>query len=134
MDYNEDIVHGLAAKMRRGVALLDKKIPNWRAIVRRHRHQFDFSKGDCCVLGTLEHYSGRMRVLEKKHGVKRREGRMAFETFTAAARALGLNGGRTIDAHGFDADDYKDDFSDGKLKRQRDLDILSALWRAEAGF
>jgi hypothetical protein len=48
------------------VALLDKKVPNWRQTMRKHVDQYNFSDGACCVLGTLEHYNGRMRTLRAK--------------------------------------------------------------------
>lgn len=52
---------------RRGVKLLDKKVPNWRKVLDKHKDQFEFSMGDHCVLGTLEHHVGKLRVAAKKH-------------------------------------------------------------------
>lgn len=110
----------LAQRVRNGVRLLDKKIPNWRTILRKHEGSFDFSNGDCCILGTLEHHSGRMRVLRKRRRVT---DRLAF---TRGYQCLGLESA-DVEAHGFDAD-ATDCYS---YVDQKDLEVLSDLWRAE---
>lgn len=55
-------------KFKRGVKLLDKKVPKWRTILRKHKDQFVFKDGDHCVLGTLEHHVGKLRVAAAKYG------------------------------------------------------------------
>jgi hypothetical protein len=105
----------LAKRVRRGVALLNRHIPNWRTILRKHIDDYDFSDGDHCVLGTLEHYSGRMRVLKRK-----KKDQLPNYAFGNAEVALGIEGL----TYGFDATTFDNDY-DG------DIDQLDALWRAE---
>ena len=99
-----------AQAVRRGVALLDRVLPNWRKTMRKHADQFDLRDGDHCVLGTLEHHSG-LRRLRKLRGDPNH-----YESayFRAVAR-LRIRNGKTL---GFDSADlsYKE---------------LQELWRAE---
>ena len=105
-----------ARRVRAGVRLLDKKIPGWRHVLRRHVEQFDFADGDHCVLGTLEHYSGRMKVLARKH----RE-HDDYSRFDSALKALGI---KDEVGFGFDcANRFQGWEEEGAL--------LDALWRAE---
>lgn len=109
-----------AKRVKRGVKPLDKKVPNWRQVLRKHQDQFDFADGDHCVLGTLEHYSGRMRVLRAKNRAATKE----VFTFTRAALALGITDEDT-DLYGFDWDSQD-------LENRYDVRIaLGVLWRAE---
>lgn len=117
----------LAKRVKRGVRLLDKKVPNWRAVLRRHEGQYDFADGDHCVLGTLEHFSGRMRVLRER-GLDPDRTKNAY---VVAAARLGIwnEADRTTDDStpaqcGFDAVDLE-------ATRDADRNVLDALWRAE---
>jgi hypothetical protein len=117
------MIYELAQRVKKGVKLLDKHIPNWRRTIKAHKDQFDFMDGDCCVLGTLEHYNGRMRVLKARKGVR------DHYRFTAALKALGVD--RSSD-YGFDIDRrLSDPTLEGQQSRQ--YDILTALWKAEIG-
>lgn len=109
----------IAKAVKRGVRLLDKKIPNWRTILRKHEDQFDFADGTHCVLGTLEHYSGRMRVLKAKRNVPLYEG-----AFKRAYLALGIESGQTKD-FGFDWS------ANSSTSPDQQKAFFSALWRAE---
>ncbi len=115
----------IAKRVRNGVKLLDKKIPNWRSIVKNHESEFDFTDGACCVLGTLEHYSGRLKVLKKRAGRKAQD---ANNPFGNAAVALGISGKTT--EFGFDGLPAKTDFD---IPYQDQMPVLTALWKAEIG-
>lgn len=104
----------MARRVKAGVRLLDRKIPNWRTVLRRHEDEFDFADGSHCVLGTLEHYSGRMRTL-----IARRQAKQEPDPFWRAAKALGVEA-REEDL-GFEAEDV----------RTKERDMLAELWRAE---
>lgn len=108
-------IYDIATRVKRGVKLLDKKVPNWRLILRKNREQFNFADGSCCVLGTLEHFSGRMRVLKAKRDVPSYE-----PPFSRAIQALGIVSSKD---YGFDWSRMNDG-EEGK-------EALTALWRAE---
>jgi len=61
-----DTLADVYRRVRRGVALLDQKVPNWRRTMRKHQDQYNFADGDFCVLGTLEHFNGRLHTLRKR--------------------------------------------------------------------
>lgn len=107
----------LAKRVRRGVKLLDRLIPNWRRTMRNHQDQYDFQDGDHCILGTLEHYNGRMSVLKKRRAVD------TDYSYGRGAKALGLKEGITYE-HGFDGQ-----ISGGSY--DADMAQLDQLWRAE---
>lgn len=116
----------IAKRVKRGVRLLDKKVPNWRRTLREHEDQYDFANGDCCVLGTLEHYNGRLRVLSAKRA------KNGDYPFGRAVRAVGLKVNDDDDScadeatqHGFDAIDG------GGGSYEDEIATLDALWRAE---
>lgn len=112
----------LAMRVRAGVKLLDKKIPNWRKIIKRHEAQFDFESGDHCVLGTLKHFSGRMRVLRQKAAEKNTSHIMCF--VRASERLLpGAKHDETL------AKNYGFNW----FNKDTEADVLDALWRAEIG-
>jgi hypothetical protein len=113
----------LAHRVKKGVKLLDRKVPNWRSILKNHESQFDFADGECCVLGTLEHYSGRMRVLKKRVHITDSE-----NAFGKAAETLRISGD-TAD-YGFDGQPAHGDFD---LSYQTQVKMLSDLWKAEIG-
>lgn len=111
-----ELMKQMVARVQKGVALLDKKIPNWRTVIRQHRRSFDFHDYEHCVIGTLEHYAGQMAVL-------RRQLKQDGDTvkFNAAVKFLKANAVR----HGFDG---------GKgASNTEELDILDVLWRGEIG-
>jgi hypothetical protein len=49
----------------RGAKLLDDRLPGWRKVMKEHS-DFRISDLECCVLGTLEHYHGRLKVMRSK--------------------------------------------------------------------
>lgn len=116
-------IAAIARRVKRGVRLLDKKIPDWRQILRKHRTEFDFRDGDHCVLGTLEHYSGRMRVL------KARVRTQTDYPFGRALDALKLRGDNRDVDFGFDGEIHSD--YDRDDDRDDEMTTLDALWRAE---
>lgn len=106
----------LAKRVKKGVVFLNRRIPNWRTVLRRHEDQFDFQDGDHCVLGTLEHYSGRMKLIK-------------------AGRDLpGYIFGNAITRLKIDGEEVEFGF-DAQGKDENDIDhqhrVLDALWRAE---
>lgn len=109
----------IVRRVKRGVRLLDRKIPNWRQVLRKHQDQYDFRDGDHCVLGTLEHFSGRMRVLKAKNKADEKED----YTFGKAYVALGLKSGES-EQLGFD---WTSQYNNEELE----IVALDALWRAE---
>ena len=110
----------IARCVKAGARFLDKKIPNWRSVLRKHSDEFDFADGEHCVLGTLEHYSGRMRVL-KARGLKN-----SNYAFTRAYTKLGIED--RVAGLGFDYNDTEDGWSDEHANNTK---IFNALWRAE---
>jgi hypothetical protein len=115
----------IASRVKAGAKLLDKKLPGWRNVVKRHQDQFDFANGDYCVLGTLEHYSGKMRVLKARKG---KDAQQPDNRFGNAATALGISGDAAV--YGFDGGSVGDDTC---LSYSEQLPILSDLWKAEIG-
>jgi hypothetical protein len=111
----------IALRIKRGVKLLDRKVPRWRTVLRVHEDQFDFRDGDHCVLGTLEHFSGQMRVLGKKAASQE------DHTFDRALARLGV--ANDSDYYGFDG--AVGDWNAGDDDYHNELDTLDALWRAE---
>lgn len=109
----------LAQRVKRGVRLLDKKVPGWRKVLYRHRDSFDLSDGACCVLGTLEHHSARMKALHRSR-VKGMDG----ADYAWAVRRLNLEFGRI---YGFDVEGP---FTFESERKQQYAD-LNDLWRAE---
>lgn len=105
----------LAKRVKRGVRLLDEKIPNWRRTMKRHAATFNLSSVDHCVLGTLEHYNGRMRVLHAKRAKGQSKG------YCTGKVVLGI-GNRSGRDFGFDA---------GGIHAGDEFRTLSDLWRAE---
>lgn len=63
-----------AKAVKRGARLLDKKVSGWRKTLKKHASTFNISNADCCILGTLEHYNGRMRVLNARRVRTNNEG------------------------------------------------------------
>ena len=115
-----------ARRVKRGARFLDKKIPNWRSVLRKHSDEFDFADGEFCVLGTLEHYSGRMRELAKKRNADDLNGR-----FIRAIHILGLED--KDEALGFDVplNTYEEYDEDGTNEAVTAFAQFSELWRAE---
>lgn len=116
----------IAKRVRRGAALLDKRIPNWRTIMRKHVAQYDFADGDCCVLGTLEHHSGILRTI--KSNKARQLAEDGVSRHTVAAAKLGINARE----YGFDNVGGVDDLPrDPFNPKQHSSKVLHALWLAE---
>ena len=104
------------AVVRRGARVLDKMLPYWRRVMRKHDATFNFADGDFCVLGTLEHRSGLRRL--RKHGTTEKT-----ETgYHSALKRLRISEERASE-FGFDTT------SDGALTGS--ATELEALWRAE---
>ena len=104
------------AAVRRGARLLDKHLPHWRRVMRKHDADFNITNGDYCVLGTLEHRSGLRRL--RKHGTTEKT-----ETgYHSALKRLRISEERASE-FGFDTT------SDGALTGS--ATELEALWRAE---
>ena len=108
----------LAKAVKRGAKLLDRKIPTWRHTLRSHADEFDIAAPECCILGTLEHFSGRMRQLSKKH---KQDDSTPWRRFSRGRVALNLSS-HAASEHGFEH------LSTGD---STDYDSLNALWRAE---
>lgn len=109
----------LAQRVKRGVKLLDKKVPGWRRVMRTHADQFKLSDPECCVLGTLEHYSARLRALNKKYVVD-----YDCPDYHRAVRRLNLEFGSS---YGFDNPCSSADQSEN----DRNWTTLQDLWKAE---
>jgi hypothetical protein len=109
----------LARRVKRGAKLLDRKVPNWRKTMREHEDQYEFENGDCCILGTLEHYNGRMKQLK----MCKRDDRQDLDLFNRAAARLRIH---EVDEYGFEAPDDCE-YYDYDEKRK----VLEELWRAE---
>ena len=107
----------LAQSVKRGVRLLDRKVPRWRRVMREHQDQYDFKDGEHCILGTLEHFSGRMAVLKKRGQV------VDDYAYNRGRLALGLRELSDAVVCGFDAPE-----SDA---RDHERAVLHDLWRAE---
>lgn len=118
------MIYELAQRVKKGVKLLDKRIPNWRRTIKKHKDQFDFTNGECCVLGTLEHYNGRMRVLKARKQIN------DAHPFLAATKALG---GIEPREYGFDVDSRLTDPTLADNQHAKQYEILTALWKAEIG-
>ena len=115
----------IARCVKAGARFLDKKIPNWRSVLRKHSDEFDFADGEHCVLGTLEHYSGRMRELAKKRTVPTKDDR-----FTRAIDILDIAGkdealGFDVPREAYEYDEY------GTNKAVTACAQFNELWRAE---
>jgi hypothetical protein len=113
----------LARRVKKGAALLDKKFPSWRRVMRAHVDEFNFEDGDFCVLGTLEHHLGRAKVLAKRRREKLHL--YALPDVSRYQKLVGaLFGGDEAEsaAHGFNAAD------DGESWESI---YLGDLWQAE---
>lgn len=108
----------IAQRVKRGVALLDKKVPGWRRVMREHKDQFDLESPAHCVLGTLEHYSAQLKRLNQK----RVEG-MTDADYKRGLKRLAIVG----EYYGFNS------ISDGSYDIEDDdeMTALEGLWRAE---
>lgn len=112
----------LARSVKRGVKLLDKKIPNWRQVMRKYEDQFNFADGECCILGTLEHHSGRLQVLNQRKAAAADP----EDAYRRAAARLGLNIEADEDElYGFNV--TTDAYDDSEAV----MGDIGDLWRAE---
>jgi hypothetical protein len=110
----------LAKNVKRGAKLLDRRFPHWRQVMRKHATTFRLSDGDHCILGTLEHRVGRLKVLAARTAKPYDSG------FNRASKALGLAGDGKTAQHGFD---ITPELSTEGVNNQ--YSQLEALWRAE---
>ena len=108
-----------ARRVRAGARYLDKLVPGWRKILRRHEEDFDIGDPECCILGTLEHHSKQLRLLNKK----RADGLLTEPAYDRAKARLKMHETRAEDL-GFDTKPHSA-FEDD------DWDTLQELWRAE---
>ena len=106
----------LARAVKQGAALLDKKIPSWRRVLKHHRQQFDFRGCDHCILGTVGRFAPELKALRKQ------------ATFDAFGDSLAFLVGRKMVSWrdesrplGFDSSSF------------HDYPTLVALWSAETG-
>lgn len=53
VEVSPEIISECRARVKQGAAFLDRKVPGWRRVLRRHEDTFDICQSDCCVLGTL---------------------------------------------------------------------------------
>jgi len=114
----------LAKRVKRGAQLLDRKFPQWRRVMRKHEHDFDIEDGECCILGTLEHKLGKLRVLAEKNATS------SNNAYERALKVLKLNRGNADAEHGFDVSTERDLW--GNVNSNNDQYAqLSDLWRAE---
>ena len=105
----------LVQRVKRGVRLLDRKVPNWRRVMRRYQDRFNLNDANSCVLGILDNHSSQMRMLAKRMKVT------GIPNFYRALRSLDLMAGFG-ESHGFSS---SFDISGSES------DSLQALWRAE---
>lgn len=111
----------LAKRVRRGSALLDKKLPGWRRVLYRaltedHR-KIQMADGGYCVLGTIEHYIGRLRR-------RPRAVRGMAACYSRGVERLGLTD-VSAEYHGFLSQNNTPD------ERRAVYAILDELWRGE---
>lgn len=110
----------LAKRVKKGVRLLDRRVPGWRTTLKEHADSFNIKQGSCCVLGTLEHYNGRMQVLNA-----RRLKLSAYPDYWRGTKRLNIED-RGKD-YGFNADFEDESFG----ASDAEFAILQDLWRAE---
>ncbi len=98
-------------RVNHGVKLLDEKVPGWRRTIRNNREQYDFKRGSCCVLGTLEHFNGMFQTI-------RASGADSTEAFLRAKARLGIHNASN---YGFD---WGNEYGDGI----KESDELAKIW------
>lgn len=122
--FSPALITDCVRRVQRGAMLLDRKVPNWRTVMKKNKQQFNFKDGECCVLGTLEHFAGRMRVLRKKHAEREQHrGR-----FMVAAARLGLE---TSLIRFNSVKDYGFCWSTSGGQDSPESRLLDLLWREE---
>jgi hypothetical protein len=115
----------MAQRVKRGVRFLDRKVPMWRRVMRKHDSEFDLSDGDHCVLGTLEHRVGKLRVAARKLHTPLE----CDNGFGRLARLFGIYDNTT--ELGFDYKTYVMWALDEDEQAEQQYRDLQALWRAE---
>ena len=118
----------LAKRVKKGAALLDKKVPGWRKTMRRHDDTFNIGSGKCCVLGTLEHARALRKLGASKTEVKERLKLLAGEPSTAyyiGATRLGIDG----EDYGFEPP-LSEEETDWNANEEA-WAFLQDLWKAE---
>lgn len=115
---------GLAKRVKRGARLLDKKLgPGWRTTMRRRAEFFNLKEPQACILGTLEHFNGRMKTLGK-----RRAAAEDLNGYYRAAARLNIEGDEQ--EYGFDLSFGAEDGLKG-VERGEVWQLAQDLWRAE---
>lgn len=120
----ESVLLQLAKRVRRGVALLDKKVPGWRLIMRQNADDFDISNGECCILGTLEHKRGLARV----RALRVRPNENGYET---GKRRLRITEGHDYGFNTVERSELGMGMYDGEADSDEQWRVLNDLWRAE---
>lgn len=114
----------LAARVRKGSVLLDKKMPGWRGVLRRvlaaEQRQLQMRDPDMCVLGTIEHNIG---LLRRRPILPTKAAKQMSPEYARGERRLRLNA-VTAREHGFFSTNCHED-SDAVYQ------ILDELWRGE---
>lgn len=127
-----ELVKELAARVKRGARLLDKKVPNWRTTMRKHADTFRLNSPRLCILGTLEHYNGRMKVL-KARGADLSD--MQLGGYYMALRRLHLDENTTSKALAFNFSSFGMCETFPSLQepqgRTAAWDVLQGLWEVE---
>lgn len=113
-------IEEMRARVKRGAKFLDKKIPGWRAALRRHKKAFDICDGECCVMGTLFRHppaslKGRLKGISRA---------WATDEYWTMLEVLGFHrsGGLLVDkptAHAF--------YTDSPVEHH----LADILWRME---
>lgn len=123
------VLFELAKRVRKGVALLDKKVPNWRKVMRKNDETFNIRNGECCILGTLEH----KRAL-RKLGKPMSSRFYRDNGYERAERILHIEGSdygfNTIDEEDLiDLEDPEQSYDE--INDDAQFEVLQELWRAE---
>jgi hypothetical protein len=120
MDVNIELVKAV----RRGVKLLDKKVPHWRKVMAKYREQFNFHDSDHCIVGTLSHHTAALRLKANEEafsaGVRKLTEGEPLVGSTLFARA-----GHYAGHYGFNIGAARD------VDSATQMSALQALWEAE---
>lgn len=84
------VISECRARVKRGAAFLDRKVPGWRRVLRRHEDTFDICQSDCCVLGTLAAHPPKALRAQLKI-TERALGRTSYDYY-GMLKVLGIAG------------------------------------------
>ena len=116
-----NVIQEVYSRVRRGAQFLDKIVPEWRKVLRRHAKHLELGNGEQCVLGTLEHYSKQMQNLNRK----RLSADMTEADYSRAVERLNLVQEKAVHL-GFDVR-----YQSGVPRDLVDYQALNAAWQAE---